>query len=76
VDEEIARGVERFEALPPADPLGMFEHAYAEPPPHLVAERAELAARLAASVGDGAPPAAAPDSTPMRGQRRTSRWQN
>src|SRR5437773_1857105 len=76
VDEEIARGVERFEAMPPADPLGMFEHAYAEPPAHLVAERAELAARLAAPGGDGAPPAAEPDSTPMRGQRRTSRWQN
>jgi pyruvate dehydrogenase E1 component alpha subunit len=76
VDEEIARGVERFEAMPPADPLGMFEHAYAEPPAHLVAERAELAARLATPAGDGAPPAAEPDSTPMRGQRRTSRWQN
>src|SRR2546425_4928844 len=76
VDEEIARGVERFEAMPPADPLGMFEHAYAEPPAHLVAERAELAARLAAPGGDGAPPPAEPDSTPMRGQRRTSRWQN
>src|SRR2546425_10064028 len=76
-DEEIARGVERFEAMPPADPLGMFEHAYAELPPHLVAERAEMAARLAAPGGDGAPPAAEPepDSTPMRGQRRTSRWQ-
>src|SRR5213083_3573330 len=73
VDEEIARGVERFEAMPPADPLGMFEHAYAEPPAHLVAERAELAARLAAPGGDGAPPAAEPESTPMRGQRRTSR---
>jgi pyruvate dehydrogenase E1 component alpha subunit len=76
IDEEIARGVERFEAMPPADPLGMFEHAYAELPAHLVAERAELAARLAARGGDGAPPAAEPDSTPMRGQRRTSRWQN
>src|SRR5881397_87306 len=76
VDAEIAHAVERFEAMPPADPLGMFEHAYAELPPHLVAERAELAARLAAPGGDGAPPAAEPDSTPMRGQRRTSRWQN
>jgi len=76
VDEEIARGVERFEAMPPADPLGMFEHAYGELPAHLVAERAELTARLAAPGGDGAPPAAEPESTPMRGQRRTSRWQN
>src|SRR5467141_199342 len=66
VDEEIARGVERFEAMPPADPLGMFEHAYGELPAHLVAERAELTARLAAPGGDGTPPAAEPDSTPMR----------
>jgi pyruvate dehydrogenase E1 component alpha subunit len=76
VDEEIARGVERFEAMPPADPLGMFEHAYAELPPHLVAERAEMAARLAAPEDDATPTAAEPDSPPMRGQRRTSRWQN
>ena len=76
IDEEIARGVERFEAMPPADPLGMFEHAYAEPPPHLAAERAEMAARLAAPEDNGAPTEAEPTSPPMRGQRRTSRWQN
>ena len=76
IDEEIARAVERFEAMPPADPLGMFEHAYAELPPHLVAERAEMAARLAAPEDSGAPTEAEPTSPPMRGQRRTSRWQN
>jgi len=76
IDEEIARGVERFEAMPPADPLGMFEHAYAELPPHLVAERAEMAARLAAPENNGTPTEAEPASPPMRGQRRTSRWQN
>jgi pyruvate dehydrogenase E1 component subunit alpha len=76
IDEEIARGVERFEAMPPADPLGMFEHAYAELPPHLVAERAEMAARLAAPEDDATPTAGEPASPPMRGQRRTSRWQN
>src|SRR5712692_194158 len=76
IDEEIARGVERFEAMPPADPLGMFEHAYAELPAHLVAERAELAARLAMPEDNGAPTEAEPTSPPMRGQRRTSRWQN
>src|SRR5712691_8144819 len=76
IDEEIARAVERFEAMPPADPLGMFEHAYAELPPHLVAERAEMAARLAAPENHGASTEAEPTSPPMRGQRRTSRWQN
>jgi pyruvate dehydrogenase E1 component alpha subunit len=74
VDEEIAAAVKRFEAIGPADPLGMFDHVYAMRPPHLEAQRAELAARL----GAGAPTAAseAPDSPPMRGQRRTSRWQS
>jgi pyruvate dehydrogenase E1 component alpha subunit len=76
IDEEIARGVERFETMPPADPLGMFEHAYAELPPHLVAERAEMAARLASLEDNGAPTDVPPTSPPMRGQRRTSRWQN
>jgi pyruvate dehydrogenase E1 component alpha subunit len=76
IDEEIVRGVERFEAMPPADPLVMFDHAYAELPPHLVAERAEMAARLAAPEDNGAPTEAEPTSPPMRGQRRTSRWQN
>src|SRR5881296_920544 len=58
VDEEIAHGVERFEAMLPADPLEMFDHAYAELPPHVAAERAELAARLQALGGDAAAEAA------------------
>jgi pyruvate dehydrogenase E1 component alpha subunit len=74
VDEEIAHGVERFEAMPPADPLEMFDHAYAELPPHVAAERAELAARLQAPGGDAGAGSAEPASPPMRGQRRTSRW--
>ena len=74
VDEEIARAVERFEAMPPADPLGMFDHAYAELPPGLAAQRAELAARLQAPAEGGAPASTEPASPPMRGQRRTSRW--
>ena len=74
VDEEIARGVERFEAMPPADPLEMFDHAYAELPQHLAAERAEVAARLRVPGGDAGAGSAEPASPPMRGQRRTSRW--
>jgi pyruvate dehydrogenase E1 component alpha subunit len=73
VDEEIAHGVERFEAMPPADPLEMFDHAYAELPPHVAAERAELAARLQAPGGDAGADSAEASSPPMRGQRRTSR---
>src|SRR5437899_5370270 len=76
VDEEIARAVERFEAMPPADPLAMFDHAYAELPAHLAAQRAELVARLEAPADGGEPASAEPASPPMRGQRRTSRWQN
>ena len=76
VDEEIARAVERFEAMPPADPLTMFDHAYAELPPGLVAQRAELAGRLEGPAAARAPAPAEPASPPMRGQRRTSRWTN
>jgi pyruvate dehydrogenase E1 component alpha subunit len=76
VDEEIARAVERFEAMPPADPLAMFDHAYAELPPDLAAQRAELAARLEAPADGGEPASEERPSPPMRGQRRTSRWQN
>ena len=75
IDEEIARGVTAFEATAAADPLGMFDHAYAELPPELAAERAELEARLAATTrneGTGEPPL----PPPMRGQRMSSRWQN
>src|SRR5215467_5728575 len=46
VDEEIAQAVRAFEAAPPADPLIIFDHAYAERPPHLEAERAEMEQRL------------------------------
>jgi pyruvate dehydrogenase E1 component alpha subunit len=35
---------ERMRAL--GDPLAMFDHAYAERPPHLEAQRRELAAEL------------------------------
>src|SRR5262245_63020840 len=52
VDAAIARGVAAFEAVAPADPLGMFDHAYAELPPGVAAERAEMAERLrAAEIG-------------------------
>jgi pyruvate dehydrogenase E1 component alpha subunit len=72
VDEEIAAGVRRFEALPPVDPLTAFDHVYAEMPPHLAAQRAELDARLSAE-GSGPAPAPPPDALPMRGQRATRR---
>jgi pyruvate dehydrogenase E1 component subunit alpha len=76
VDEEIARAVQAFESMPPADPLTMFDHAYADMPPLLQAQRDEMAERqrhAAAGRTDGEPP---PSSPPMRGQRSTSRWQN
>src|SRR6266540_1837997 len=76
VDEEIARGVAAFEATPPADPLGIFAHVYAEPPPHLRAERAEMEERLRGAAVRKAAEEERPPSPPMRGQRRTSRWQN
>jgi len=76
VDADIARAVERFEAMPPADPLEMFDHAFAELPPGLAAEREELAARLRASTDGREPAEAEPASPPMRGQRRTTRWQS
>ena len=73
IDAEIAAAVQRFEAVGPADPLTMFEHAYGERPANLEAQRKELAERL----GDGGRPAA-PDTTeapspPMRGQRTSRR---
>jgi pyruvate dehydrogenase E1 component alpha subunit len=77
VDAEIARAVERFEAAPPADPLTMFDHVYGERPPHLEAQRAELARRLEEAEGRAAaapPGEAEPSPPPMRGQRNTSRW--
>jgi pyruvate dehydrogenase E1 component alpha subunit len=75
VDEEIARAVQVFEAAPPADPLTIFDHAYAERPPHLEVERAEMEARLRDGAAHRPDEVPAP-SPPMRGQRRTSRWQN
>ena len=36
------------------DPLDMFAHAYAETPPHLAAQKEELAAELAAAGKEGA----------------------
>jgi pyruvate dehydrogenase E1 component alpha subunit len=81
LDGEIAEAIRRFEATPPPDPLTMFEHVYAELPPHLVAQRDSLRARLDAShlASDGGPaPAPAPEdepavSPPMRGQRAPRR---
>jgi pyruvate dehydrogenase E1 component alpha subunit len=74
IDAEIAGAVQRFEAAPPADPLTMFDHVYADMPPHLQAQRAELAERLRGS--GAAPEPETPAAPPMRGQRKTSRWAN
>jgi pyruvate dehydrogenase E1 component alpha subunit len=76
VDAEIARAVQAFEATPPADPLAMFDHAYAEAPAHLTTERAEVEERLRGGGAARAAAAPPPPTPPMRGQRRTSRWQN
>src|SRR5712692_8315427 len=75
IDDEIARAVQTFESLGPADPLTMFDHAYGEPPPHLLAQRAEVAERLRRGA-DGKPAEEPTVPTPMRGQRKTSRWAN
>jgi pyruvate dehydrogenase E1 component alpha subunit len=73
VDAEIAEAVQRFEAAGPPDPLTMFDHVYAERPPHLQRQRDQLAAWL----GDGgqapAPDPAIDPSPPMRGQRTSRR---
>jgi pyruvate dehydrogenase E1 component alpha subunit len=73
VETEIAAAVERFEAMPPPDPVTIFDHVYAERPPHLDDQRTELIARLA----DQRPHRAGADdehaSPPMRGQRMTRR---
>jgi pyruvate dehydrogenase E1 component alpha subunit len=71
VDAEIAAAVQRFEALGPADALAMFDHAYGERPPHLEAQREQLAAWL--RDGAGAPDTTVHPSPPMRGQRSTRR---
>src|SRR5438876_10791779 len=71
VDAEIAEAIKRFEATPPADPLTMFDHVYGDLPPHLRAQRDEVAARLRAGGADGAE--TRPASPPMRGQRSGKR---
>jgi pyruvate dehydrogenase E1 component alpha subunit len=71
IDAEIARAVQSFEAVGPADPLGMFDHAYARRPAPLEAQRAEMQARLAqAPVADPTAPAgpAATDSADRAGE--------
>jgi len=74
VDEEIAEAIRRFESTPPPDPLVMFDHAYAELPPDVQAQRDALAASRPATAPDAeASPAAPPGATPMRGQRLTRR---
>jgi pyruvate dehydrogenase E1 component alpha subunit len=74
VDDEIAEAVRRFEATPPADPLVMFDHAYAELPPDVQAQRDAMAAGEPATPArpDETPPTQ-PGATPMRGQRLTRR---
>jgi pyruvate dehydrogenase E1 component alpha subunit len=74
VDDEIAAAIRRFEAAPPADPLTMFDHAYAELPPDLRAQRdAMVASQPAAPPRPDAPSPDQPGATPMRGQRLTRR---
>jgi len=73
VEAEIARAVQAFEATPPADPLAIFDHAYAEAPAHLLAERAEMQEQLRGGGARRADEATSPSSPPMRGQRRTNR---
>jgi len=74
IDEEIAEAVRRFESAPPADPLTMFDHVYAELPADLKAQREEMAAREpAVPARAGEPPMPPPGPTPMRGQRLTRR---
>jgi pyruvate dehydrogenase E1 component alpha subunit len=76
IDAEIATAVAKFEAVGVPDPLTMFDHVYAEMPPHLREQRDELARRLRAEPApeDGAAPPL--PSPPMRGQRTRSRWQS
>jgi pyruvate dehydrogenase E1 component alpha subunit len=73
VDAEIAAAVQRFEAIGPADALAMFDHAYGERPPHLEAQREQLAAWLRDGARAAAPDTTAHPSPPMRGQRTTRR---
>jgi len=72
VDADIAAAIERFEAMPPPDPVTIFDHVYAERPPHLERQRAELIERLAEQGLDHGTDDD-PTSPPMRGQRMTRR---
>jgi hypothetical protein len=52
----------------------MFDHAYAELPPDVQAQRDAMAASQPAPAHDpAASPATPPGATPMRGQRLTRR---
>jgi len=74
VDAEIAGAIQRFEATAAAEPLTMFEHVYAELPPHLKAQREQAAAWLRdGNNGGEAPGGESHASPPMRGQRATRR---
>ncbi|HEX9821484.1 MAG TPA: pyruvate dehydrogenase (acetyl-transferring) E1 component subunit alpha [Methylomirabilota bacterium] len=73
VDAEIAAAVQRFEAGGAADPLTMFEHVYAELPPHLAHQREQLATWLRNGAAAPAPDTTVHASPPMRGQRATHR---
>lgn len=54
VDQEIQAAVERAESAMQTmgDPMDMFDHAYAELPPHLIAQKETLARELAADKGE------------------------
>jgi pyruvate dehydrogenase E1 component alpha subunit len=72
VDAEIASAIQRFESMPSPDPVSIFDHVYAEKPPRLERQRAEMIAHLAdVAPRRGHDPEA--ESLPMRGQRRTRR---
>jgi pyruvate dehydrogenase E1 component subunit alpha len=71
VDAEIAAAIARFETTAAADPLTMFDHAYAEMPPDLKLQREALAERL--RKGESTPGAPHEPSPPMRGQRSGTR---
>jgi pyruvate dehydrogenase E1 component alpha subunit len=74
IDAEIAAAIQRFESTPPPDLVSVFDHVYAERPPHLEAQRAELIARLSeGGEHTGRSPQEGHPSPPMRGQRTTRR---
>ena len=50
IEQAVNRAEERIKSL--GDPLDMFEHAYAEPPPRLQEQKKELAQILAESNGE------------------------